>query len=239
MTKYQFQKKILLRSIFIMLILFIILTVVFSGYVIKTQTIEFEDQVDTQLQGITSQIDNTLQLADDIALQIAANFQIIDVFNKLQGYHGHREFFEVEEDIQCILENYYTKEEILKEFDFLLKDIFGIEVYDSRDKKIIALKMKNYLDEKFRSNVTNQLLAANFGFVPSYLVSIFKICYGLTPMDYLVNKRIDEAKVLLEDGSLKIKDIARVVGYEDSLYFSKVFKKFTGVSPKEYKGDGV
>ena len=86
MTKYQFQKKILLRSIFIMLILFIILTVVFSGYVIKTQTIEFEDQVDTQLQGITSQIDNTLQLADDIALQIAANFQIIDVFNKLQGY---------------------------------------------------------------------------------------------------------------------------------------------------------
>ena len=37
----------------------------------------------------------------------------------------------------------------------------------------------------------------------------------------------------------KIKDIARVVGYEDSLYFSKVFKKFTGVSPKEYKGDGV
>ncbi len=85
MTKYQFQKKILLRSIFIMLILFIILTVVFSGYVIKTQTIEFEDQVDTQLQGITSQIDNTLQLADDIALQIAANFQIIDVFNKLQG----------------------------------------------------------------------------------------------------------------------------------------------------------
>lgn len=41
MTKYQFQKKILLRSIFIMLILFIILTVVFSGYVIKTQTIEW------------------------------------------------------------------------------------------------------------------------------------------------------------------------------------------------------
>ena len=45
--------------------------------------------------------------------------------------------------------------------------------------------------------------------------------------------------MLLEDGSLKIKDIASVVGYEDSLYFSKVFKKFTGVSPKEYKGDGV
>lgn len=72
MKKYQFQKRILLRSIFIMLILFIILTMVFSSYVIKTSTAEFEEQIDVQLRGITTQIDNTLRLADDIALQIAA-----------------------------------------------------------------------------------------------------------------------------------------------------------------------
>ena len=149
-------------------------------------------------------------------------------------HHGHREFFEVEEDIQFILENYYTKEEILKEFDFLLKDIFGIAMYDSGDKKIIALKIKNYLDEMFRTNITNQLLAARFGFVPSYIVSIFKTYYGLTPMDYLVKTRIDESKFLLTNSSLKITEVANEVGYEDSLYFSKVFKKITGVSPKEY-----
>ena len=68
MKKYQFQKRILLRSIFIMLILFIILTMVFSSYVIKTSTAEFEEQIDVQLRGITTQIDNTLRLADDIAL---------------------------------------------------------------------------------------------------------------------------------------------------------------------------
>ena len=56
-----------------MLILFIILTMVFSSYVIKTSTAEFEEQIDVQLRGITTQIDNTLRLADDIALQIAAN----------------------------------------------------------------------------------------------------------------------------------------------------------------------
>ena len=72
MKKYQFQKRILLRNIFIMLILFIILTMVFSSYVIKTSTAEFEEQIDVQLRGITTQIDNTLRLADDIALQIAA-----------------------------------------------------------------------------------------------------------------------------------------------------------------------
>ena len=63
-----------------MLILFIILTMVFSSYVIKTSTAEFEEQIDVQLRGITTQIDNTLRLADDIALQIAANYQIIDAF---------------------------------------------------------------------------------------------------------------------------------------------------------------
>ena len=114
------------------------------------------------------------------------------------------------------------------------KDIFGIAMYDSGDKKIIALKIKNYLDEMFRTNITNQLLAARFGFVPSYIVSIFKTYYGLTPMDYLVKTRIDESKFLLVNSSLKIKEIASEVGYEDSLYFSKVFKKITGVSPKEY-----
>lgn len=149
-------------------------------------------------------------------------------------YPGNREFFEVEEDIQFILENYYSEKELLKEFNFLLKDIFGIAMYDSGDKKIIALKIKNYLDEMFRTNITNQLLAARFGFVPSYIVSIFKTYYGLTPMDYLVKTRIDESKFLLTNSSLKIKEVANEVGYEDSLYFSKVFKKITGVSPKEY-----
>ena len=66
-----------------MLILFIILTMVFSSYVIKTSTAEFEEQIDVQLRGITTQIDNTLRLADDIALQIikllvhSANFRNI------------------------------------------------------------------------------------------------------------------------------------------------------------------
>ena len=163
---------------------------------------------------------------------ILISASLIRPFNSI--YPGNREFFEVEEDIQFILENYYSEKELLKEFNFLLKDIFGIAMYDSGDKKIIALKIKNYLDEMFRTNITNQLLAARFGFVPSYIVSIFKTYYGLTPMDYLVKTRIDESKFLLTNSSLKIKEVANEVGYEDSLYFSKVFKKITGVSPKEY-----
>lgn len=147
---------------------------------------------------------------------------------------GNREFFEVEEEIQFILENYYTEEEIQKEFCFLLRDIFGVAMSDSNDKAMLASKMKKYLDENFRTNITNQFLAERFGFVPSYLGSIFKTHYGMTPIDYVVKKRMDEVKALLENSDMKIKDIAKGVGYEDSLYFSKVFKKVIGISPKEY-----
>ena len=118
LRKYQFQKKILLRSIFMMLGSFIIVTVVFAGYFIKTRTAEFEDQVDKQLQGITSQIDNTLQLADDIALQIAANYLIIDVFNQIQGYHGEKNYFventAVDSAVKKHLISYMLKQNVLK-----------------------------------------------------------------------------------------------------------------------------
>ena len=118
MRKYQFQKKILLRSIFMMLGVFIIVTVVFAGYFIKTRTTEFEEQVDKQLQGITSQIDNTLQLADDIALQIAANYQIIDVFNQIKGYHGDKNYFVENTDVDYAVKqhliSYMLKQNVLK-----------------------------------------------------------------------------------------------------------------------------
>lgn len=53
-------------------------------------------------------------------------------------------------------------------------------------------------------------------------------------MDYVVECRMEEGKRLLRRGDMKIKAIADRLGYEDSLYFSKVFKKIEGMSPKQY-----
>lgn len=155
--------------------------------------------------------------------------------SKLCSKHpGHREYFELEDEIQFILDHYYTEEEIRKEFQFLFRDAFGSASGDFKDKSLLADKMKIYLDENFRTNITNQLLAERFGFVGSYLSSIFKSFYGFTPIDYVMQKRIGEGKRLLKTGDMKIKEVAGQLGYDDSLYFSKVFKKVTGMSPKEY-----
>ena len=58
---------------------------------------------------------------------------------------------------------------------------------------------------------------------------------GISPIDYLVSYRIDRAKKYLLDDFMSIGDVARSVGYEDPLTFSKIFKRKTNMSPKEYQ----
>ena len=65
---------------------------------------------------------------------------------------------------------------------------------------------------------------------------LFKTYMGVTPSKYLTNLRIEQAKRLIEASPRRLsKDIASAVGFSDSLYFSRVFKKETNYSPAEYK----
>ena len=118
MRKYQFQRQILLRSILIITVLFVVLTTVFSSYVIRTSEAAFEEQVDVQLRGITTQLDNTLRLADDIALQIAANYQIIEAFAKIKEYTDEKNYFvenaEIDHALKQHLISYMLKQNFLR-----------------------------------------------------------------------------------------------------------------------------
>lgn len=57
---------------------------------------------------------------------------------------------------------------------------------------------------------------------------------GLSPMQYLNNQRMEKAKDFLLSNTMTISNIAHLVGFDDPLYFSRVFKKYTGVSPQMY-----
>lgn len=93
MRKYEFQRQILLKNILVVTIVFLVITAVFSCYIIHINGTAFEEQVDVQLRGITSQLDNTMRLADDIALQIGANNLIIQAFDEVHGYGGELNYF--------------------------------------------------------------------------------------------------------------------------------------------------
>ena len=69
----------------------------------------------------------------------------------------------------------------------------------------------------------------------TYLYRLFKDITGTSPQEYLLDYRIRRACSLLKDTKLPVSDIARSVGYDDSLYFSRLFKQKKGRTPTQYR----
>ena len=92
-----------------------------------------------------------------------------------------------------------------------------------------------YMYENYNKNITVSTLASQCNLSMFRFIHKFKEATGMTPIEYLTKIRIDEARYLLSNSNLNISEIASIVGYDDPLYFSRVFKKVTGVSPRYYK----
>ena len=70
---------------------------------------------------------------------------------------------------------------------------------------------------------------------PSRYRTIFKQTLGVSPIEYISKERIRLACHLIEHGDLSLSQIAEACGYSDRLYFQRVFKKYIGITPGEYK----
>mgnify|MGYP001308178211 FL=1 len=103
-------------------------------------------------------------------------------------------------------------------------------------EKFALFKMvKQYISDNLKENINLKDTAAKFNLSPYYFSRTFKKVFGCNFSEYLNLVRIDEAKKLLKDNSLSVKEICYMVGYSDPNYFSKVFKKYEGVTPTEYR----
>lgn len=100
-----------------------------------------------------------------------------------------------------------------------------------------CMKIKNYIDSHYSENITLDFLS-NLTYVNKFhLVHLFTKEMDISPINYLINKRIDESKNLLSTTNYSIRDISSIVGFSNSSYFSQMFKKIAGVSPKEYRSN--
>ena len=95
--------------------------------------------------------------------------------------------------------------------------------------------VKNYIDENYDKDINLDQLSKLVYVSKTHLINKFKERYGLTPIQYLIEIRIRHAKILLRDTTKSITDIACSIGFNDSVYFSAVFRKLVGVTPSYFR----
>ncbi|WNR45186.1 helix-turn-helix transcriptional regulator [Paenibacillus roseipurpureus] len=91
-----------------------------------------------------------------------------------------------------------------------------------------------YLELQYTQSVSIEHLANSLGYHRTYLCKMFKQATGLSPMQYLFNIRMERAKQLLQT-AMTIDQVASSVGFNDALYFSKQFHKWSGAAPSVYR----
>ena len=128
-------------------------------------------------------------------------------------------------DAGTILSNYtYSMEQLL----------MTLESRDNDDSKLIQ-QIKQLVDAEYGSDLSLSDVADKVHLSPAYVSYIFKKETGQTLIKYITDIRMERARKLLEEGHMKVLQIAKVCGYENPSYFNRMFKSYYGVTPKQYR----
>lgn len=119
-------------------------------------------------------------------------------------------------------------------FILISRNLIGANRADNSLENEVELAM-HYFRENYRSEINVEDYALSRGMSASNFYRVFKQISGSTPLQYILKLRLSNAQNLLENSNLTIAEIASAVGYENPLYFSRLFHKHIGVSPSEYR----
>ncbi len=95
--------------------------------------------------------------------------------------------------------------------------------------------VRRYIDLHFKEPLTLEQLAEDAHMNKYYLSHAFKREYGISPINYMITRRIEESKYLLAETDLSLSQIAQLLGFSSLSYFSQVFHRTQAVTPKEYR----
>lgn len=122
-------------------------------------------------------------------------------------------------------------------------EAFLIELVRSLENNVFRIETQNdfktkeiysYISDNYAKKITLDELCFLYSTNKTTLCSSFKTVYGETIMNFINKKRIKEAKKLFRDGRYNLTQISELVGFSSIHYFSRIFKQYEGISPKEY-----
>jgi AraC-like DNA-binding protein len=200
-----------------------------------------------------------LQTGIDILTILKCNYQVnaekhgIDknIFNRIIELNPGKELFEYDANKPILkrtteraaeLDDLKSASDIL-ECNALLRLLLSVFFQDC-DKSAIThtvnglTRFQNtteYISQNIKSPISLQHLADIAGLTPTYFSNLFTKLMGDSPIQYINKRRIENAQLLLLSSNEPLDNIARQVGINDVFYFSRIFKKITGISPSAYR----
>ncbi|WP_010168291.1 AraC family transcriptional regulator [Candidatus Epulonipiscium viviparus] len=171
-------------------------------------------------------------LSTDIAVYLSfpllvknANKKIsYKLFAKLVKYH------ESKNPIDAI----YAKALLLRIIHFYFSECEFVKINDVPNQTVMG-KLVKYIDENLERKITLTELAKFAHLNANYLCTLFSSTFGQTPIEYITNKKIEKAKILLRTTTDTIEEISNTLGFSSPFYFSAVFKKRIGYSPSQFR----
>lgn len=147
-----------------------------------------------------------------------------------------RIFREMIQELQLCKPHYEEMlEMLLRQIFVMVSREYATETKLSSYAQIEAEHATHYFMEHYSEDINIEAYAAEKGMSACWFIRTFKQYNKITPMQYVLTIRIANAKSLLETTSYNVTEIAEIVGYDNPLYFSRLFKKQTGMSPSEYR----
>lgn len=132
-----------------------------------------------------------------------------------------------------------NQEQNMDELCYLLQDMvesFMDAMFNAKDKgNAYVRKALQYIASNYETNLTLTGVAAYLGVSPNYFSTLFHKTVGESFREHLCRGRIEESKRLLLSTDISLNQIGLAVGFSDQSYYSKVFKRITGLTPGEYR----
>ena len=99
----------------------------------------------------------------------------------------------------------------------------------------LVISIRDYIEEHLEENIRVSEICAHLGYSKTYLSRIFHEASGDTMSNYIVLRKIDRAKRLVREQKMNFTEISEHLGFNNPQYFSRVFKRVTGMSPSEFR----
>lgn len=132
------------------------------------------------------------------------------------------------------LANLKVMNDYIEWVDKIRKNVMAVLMEKSANSTII-LRAKQFVHSHIKENITLTAISEYLGLSSSYFSRMFSKETGQKFIDYVTEEKIQLAKELIQSSNKKIYEVAEVIGYENVYYFSRVFKKTTGMSPLEFR----